>query len=134
MTLTLWWLLVSLFGIVSDLGWLVIMLLATPLGVWAIGVVQRRYGVVDAGEIVIDEFVGMGIALLWLPAIWWAPLLAFASFRLFDVKKPWPVSWADRQHNPVGVMLDDLLAGIGALGVVHVAVLVIASASGSQLF
>ena len=87
-TLGLWWLLVPLLGVVNDLGWLLILLLATALGVWAIGVVQRRYGVVDAGEIVIDEFVGMGIALLWVPALWWAPLVAFASFRLFDVKKP----------------------------------------------
>ena len=132
-TLGLWWLLVPWLGLVSELGWLLILALATLLGVWAIAVVQRRYGVVDAGEIVIDEFAGMGIALLWLPALWWAPLLAFAVFRLFDVAKPWPVSWADRQHTPVGVMLDDLIAGLGALVVVQVAVFVFTDASRWQL-
>jgi phosphatidylglycerophosphatase A len=36
---------------------------------------------------------------------------AFCLFRLFDIAKPWPVSWADRRHDATGIMLDDLLAG-----------------------
>ncbi len=66
----------------------------------------------DPGWFVVDEGAGMLLALAALPtpdALGLA--LAFALFRLFDILKPWPVSWADRQEGPAGVMLDDLLAG-----------------------
>lgn len=133
-TLGLWVLLVPVLGVLTDLGWLLLLGLSLPIGVWAIGLVQRRYGVVDAGEIVIDEFAGMGIALLWLPAVWWTWIVAFVVFRVFDVLKPWPVSWADRQHTPLGVMLDDVLAGIGAFFVVQVAVFAFTDGAGLLLF
>ena len=76
----------------------------------------------DPGEIVIDEVVGQWIALmpfsyiLWrhdVPSLPWPGLVAaFIAFRLFDILKPWPVSWADRKNTAFGVMLDDVLAGI----------------------
>lgn len=99
--------------------------IALVLGVVVIGQIMRRFGVLDAGEIVIDEVVGMWIALLWAPAVWWVAIVAFAAFRLFDIAKPWPVSWADAQHTPLGVMLDDVLAGLMALGVVQVVILIV---------
>lgn len=133
-TLGLWVLLVPVLQVVTNLGWLILLVVSIPLGVWAIRVVQRRYGVVDAGEIVIDEFAGMGIALLWLPNLWWAWVVAFVAFRVFDVLKPWPVSWADRQHTPVGVMLDDVFAGIGAFIVAQVAVLAFTDGAAIGLF
>jgi phosphatidylglycerophosphatase A len=43
---------------------------------------------------------------------------AFLLFRLLDVWKPWPISWADRRKGPTGVMVDDLLAGLIAAVVV----------------
>lgn len=75
----------------------------------------------DPGEIVIDEVAGQWIALLPasfmftrhdLPLIWPALLFGFIFFRLFDIFKPWPVSWADQKETAFGVMLDDVLAGI----------------------
>ncbi|MDX8401751.1 MAG: phosphatidylglycerophosphatase A [Mariprofundaceae bacterium] len=70
----------------------------------------------DPGWIVIDEWAGMGLALLLAafggegPAMWAA---AFIAFRFFDVFKPWPVSWCER-HGPAWwrVMADDLMAGL----------------------
>ncbi len=77
----------------------------------------------DPGEIVIDEVAGQWITLLPssyvfarhdLPMIWPALLAGFIFFRLFDIFKPWPVSWADRKETAFGVMFDDVLAGIYA--------------------
>ena len=68
----------------------------------------------------LDEIAGVWVALLLVPA---EPLLlaaAFGLFRLFDIWKPWPVSWADREvGGGLGVLLDDLLAGLLALAVLQ---------------
>jgi len=86
----------------------------------------------DPGEIVIDEVAGQWIALwplsfgLWHagvdPAIFPYPgwIAGFVLFRLFDILKPWPVSWADRKDTAFGVMFDDVLAGIMAAIVVAI--------------
>ncbi len=92
------------------------------LGLAAIDAMQKRYGVMDAPEIVIDEILGVWVALVFAPLLWWVALLGFAAFRLFDIWKPWPVSWADRLHTPFGVMLDDLIAGCLAFVVVQFSV------------
>lgn len=106
------------------LPWLALLFaLVFVLGLASIRAMQQRFGVMDAPEIVIDEILGVWIALLFSPWSWWVVLLAFGAFRLFDIWKPWPVSWADRIHTPFGVMLDDVLAGCLALGVVQLAIL-----------
>jgi phosphatidylglycerophosphatase A len=74
----------------------------------------------DPSEIVIDEVAGMWIALL--PAMFnpfsWA--VAFIFFRFFDILKPWPISWADKKlPRGVGVMMDDVIAGIFAAACVY---------------
>lgn len=100
-------------------GWyLAVVLAAFMLGVWASHVVVQRMGIEDPGVIVWDEFVGQWITLLPLlagPAGWPWILLGFFLFRIFDVLKPWPVSLADRHvRGGLGVMLDDVLAGVYA--------------------
>lgn len=101
-----------------ELPWplhLLALALAFALGVWASARVIAMLGVDDPGFVVWDEFVGQWIALL--PLLWLAGgpswiAAAFALFRLFDVCKPWPVSWADRTvKGGLGVMLDDAMAG-----------------------
>ncbi len=70
----------------------------------------------DPGSVVIDETAGQFLALAAVPAdpLWY--LAGFALFRAFDILKPWPVSWADRDlPGEWGVMVDDLLAGGYAL-------------------
>jgi phosphatidylglycerophosphatase A len=74
----------------------------------------------DPGQIVIDEAVGMLIAL-WgqaAPVSWWQVGLALAAFRFFDIVKPWPVNAAQRLPGGWGVVADDVLAGLYALGLV----------------
>lgn len=86
-------------------------LLACVLGVPICEYTSRQLGG-DHGAIVWDEFAGLWLCLLFaLPEpVWW--LLAFALFRLFDVLKPWPIRWLDKNlHGGMGIMLDDLLAG-----------------------
>jgi phosphatidylglycerophosphatase A len=97
--------------------------LAFLLGTWATERETAGADDKDPSEIVIDEVVGMWIALwplsagLWLggAAAWVFPwpgwVGAFVLFRLFDVWKPGPVGWADRQPGAMGVMLDDVIAG-----------------------
>jgi phosphatidylglycerophosphatase A len=84
----------------------------------------------DRSEIVVDEVVGQWIALWPLSAGLWhadaAPWTfpwpgwvgGFLMFRIFDIWKPWPVSRADAMPTPLGVMLDDVLAGLMAAAVV----------------
>ena len=92
-------------------------------GCWVCGESARRLGVHDYGGIVFDEIVGYLIAAApLLPALalnrhgLWAGLAAaFVLFRIFDIWKPWPISWLDaRLHGGVGIMVDDLVAGLFA--------------------
>jgi phosphatidylglycerophosphatase A len=88
--------------------------------VFGVGVVASRKVVAVRGEdpqvVVIDEVAGMGVTLLLAPPSPWALALAFVLFRVFDIQKPWPVSWADQKiGGGAGVMADDVVAGIYAL-------------------
>ena len=98
-------------------------ILIFAIGVWACNDHVRVHGRKDPSECVIDELAGQWLACafaaiplatataLSLPAF----ALAFALFRLFDIWKPWPVSWADQKlAGGFGVMADDMLAGLMA--------------------
>ncbi|MCE5231926.1 MAG: phosphatidylglycerophosphatase A [Mizugakiibacter sp.] len=99
-----------------------VLALAFALGVWACGVAGARLGVDDHRALVWDEFVGQWLALFAAPAGWPWMLAGFALFRLFDVWKPWPIRWFDRRvKGGLGVMLDDLLAGVAAALVLQLA-------------
>jgi phosphatidylglycerophosphatase A len=98
------------------------------VAVYTAGAAEKILDRKDPGAIVIDEIVGMLITLIAVPAqplLW---LAAFLLFRLFDIVKPWPVSWADRHLNGgLGIVMDDVLAGgyawlvlQGALYFIHV--------------
>jgi len=76
-------------------------------------------GTEDPGWVVIDEFAGQWIAMLALSHLSLPGLaVAFVLFRLFDIAKPGPIGWADRQGGAVGVMLDDVIAGAVAAAVI----------------
>ena len=97
-------------------------LLASVGGIWAIRAAKVGN---DPGWVVIDEFAGQWIALLGLSsASPFGVALAFALFRLFDITKPGPVGWADRQHGPVAVMADDVIAGALAAALLLIAQIV----------
>ena len=99
------------------------------LGLWSCAVYSQKTQKQDASEIVIDEVVGQWIALWpWLfliEATLWGFAIGFALFRFFDILKPWPISLADKRHDALGIMLDDVIAGIMAAfiawGIIHYA-------------
>ena len=89
-------------------------------GNWLCGSVSRDLGVHDHGGIVWDEFVGYWITMFLAPAGWVWVVTGFALFRLFDIWKPWPIRWIDRRvDGGLGIMLDDVLAGIFSCFVLH---------------
>ena len=82
------------------------------VGTWA---TVQAGGADDPGWVVIDEVAGQWIALLALSGLGWLGFaLAFALFRLFDIAKPGPIGWVDRQGGALSVMADDVLAGLAA--------------------
>jgi phosphatidylglycerophosphatase A len=90
---------------------------ALALGWWASSHYVEATGEEDAADVVIDEVAGQWLALLPFAFIpdppLWGYLIAFGLFRFFDIAKPWPVSWADRElKGGVGVMADDAIAGL----------------------
>lgn len=91
------------------------------IGVPATARTAKALGKDDPKEVVIDEVVGQGLALLLAASSVLSLVVGFALFRFFDILKPWPVSWADRRHDAVGVMLDDVLAGLYALALLTAA-------------
>ncbi len=81
----------------------------------------RIFGQSDSSRIVLDEVCGMLIASALLPPTTWALGLAFAAFRFFDIAKPFPAGYFDRHvKNGIGVVADDLVAGVYANLVVRV--------------
>ena len=71
----------------------------------------------------LDEFVGQWIALVAAPKSLLAVIVGFLLFRAFDIAKPWPVSWADRRlSGGLGVVIDDVLAGVLAAVVLQLSV------------
>ena len=91
-------------------------LLVTILGVFAADAYSQLTGIDDAGEVIIDEVAGQWLVLLCIPpninsALFWYAA-GFVLFRLFDILKPWPVSAAEGLPGGIGVMADDVVAGI----------------------
>ncbi len=83
---------------------------ATLGGIWAIRAAGAKD---DPGWVVIDEVAGQWITLLGLGHVsWGGAIAAFALFRLLDITKPGPIGWADRMNSPIGIMADDVIAGI----------------------
>lgn len=82
------------------------------IGWWAVAAELAHCDEADPEWIVVDEAAGQWLALAGLVGFGWVGVAAaFALFRLFDIAKPGPVGWADRQPGARGVMLDDLVAG-----------------------
>lgn len=105
--------------------------LAYVIGVQAIKLETKGKSDKDPSEIVIDELVGqwiaffpvsLGASMMHAPltALWPGWITAFVAFRLFDILKPGPIGKADRRGDALGVMLDDVIAGGFAAGVVIV--------------
>lgn len=92
-------------------------------GILVCAYTAERLGVHDHPAIVWDEVVGYLITMTAVPAGWMWVVAGFILFRLFDILKPWPISWFDRRvHGGTGIMLDDVIAGVFAAVVLQVMV------------
>lgn len=91
------------------------LLLTFAVGVYVCGKTATDLGVHDHGGIVWDEFVGYWITMFMAPTgLLWV-FVGFMLFRLLDIVKPWPIGWVDKHvKGGLGIMLDDVLAGIMA--------------------
>ena len=122
---------VPLYWLVSDwsLLWYSLFILVTALlGVWICDVASRQLGVHDHPGIVWDEFVGYWLTLWAMPPNWLWIVAGFVVFRVFDIVKPWPISVLDRKvKGGLGIMVDDILAGVMACATLHLAVRLVGS-------
>jgi phosphatidylglycerophosphatase A len=92
----------------------VVLLGVVLLGIWAADRAQAIFRRHDDGRITIDEVAGMLVSLAWLPTRPEVVVVAFLLFRLFDIWKPQPARAAERLPGGLGVMADDLVAGVYA--------------------
>lgn len=95
-------------------------LLLGALGVWVSGLTCQYFKKQDCQYIVIDEIVGLMITMIGIPLTGYNLVIGFLLFRFFDVVKPVPVNWIDKKlKNGLGVMLDDVVAGIYGSLIMH---------------
>lgn len=104
------------------LPWSGLVLVATALaGIFICGHAARSMKLDDPGCVVWDEMVGLWLTLFALPLDPVSIVGGFLLFRLFDIVKPWPISWCDRNiKGGAGIMVDDLVAGLLAALVLRV--------------
>lgn len=116
---------IPLYLLLADLQpWIYagIVLAALAIGILICDWVARDMAVKDPAAIVWDEFVGLMIALFMLPAGWYWLLAGFLLFRFFDILKPWPVNYLDQKlAGGLGIMMDDVAAGLYSLLVLQAA-------------
>jgi len=96
----------------GEAGYLLVLVAVTAFGIWAADLYEEATGAKDNQRIVIDEVAGY---LLTVAAVSRGPfnlVVGFGLFRLFDAWKPWPVRWLERLPGGLGVVLDDLGAGV----------------------
>ena len=104
-------LLLFIFIPLDDYLWLGISITMFILGIWVSGTVEKDKEK-DPGIVVIDEFVGQWIALIFLPRILWIFVAGFLLFRILDIIKPFPAADFEELEGGIGIMLDDLIVAI----------------------
>jgi phosphatidylglycerophosphatase A len=93
--------------------YLSIVAVAAVGGFYLCGKTASDLGVHDHQGIVWDEIAGFWLAMTAVPVTWTWMVAGFVLFRLFDIWKPWPIGWLDKQvGGGLGIMLDDLVAGL----------------------
>jgi len=98
-------------------AYLMVLAILFVIGFFVSGSAEKILDRPDAGPIVIDEILGMFITLTLVPPHPAAWILGFILFRIFDIFKPFPVSWFDQRiHGGIGIMMDDVVAGLYAFG------------------
>lgn len=105
----------------SVTAYVAVTLVLAIVGIYLCGKTAKDSGVHDHGAIVWDEIVGYLITMIGIAFSWQSLLVGFILFRIFDILKPWPISLLDKHvHGGLGIMLDDVAAGLAALACMHV--------------
>lgn len=100
--------------------YLAVLALLVVIGIWACGKTERELGTPDSSAIVWDEILGYLVTMAGAPKGWVWLLAGFVLFRVLDIFKPWPICALERRvTGGLGVVLDDLLAGLMALAVLQ---------------
>ncbi|MBA6264388.1 MAG: phosphatidylglycerophosphatase A [Colwellia sp.] len=100
--------------------YLTIVIIMSIAGIYICGKAAKDAGVHDHGAIVWDEIVGFLITMFMVPLSWQSIVVGFILFRIFDIFKPWPISYIDKNlHGGLGIMVDDIIAGLAALFCMH---------------
>jgi phosphatidylglycerophosphatase A len=101
------------------LGYAIVLALLIAFSCYACGYTTNTLGTHDHKSIVCDEIVGYLLVLMFTPKTPLFYFISFILFRIFDIFKPWPISWCDKNiKNGTGIVLDDLLAAIYAILIV----------------
>lgn len=115
---------VPVYWLLSDLSliyYVTAVILVSLIGIPICDYTSKQLRVHDHPGIVFDEFAGFLITMIAVPISWEWILTGFLLFRIFDIVKPWPISWLDKKvQGGLGIMLDDILAGLFALLSIHI--------------
>lgn len=84
------------------------------VGSWSGSVAERYFGRVDPGHVVVDEVAGMLVTLFLVPVGWIGAIAGFLLFRISDIIKPYPANRLERLPGGIGIMADDVMAGVYA--------------------
>ncbi|MBW6483745.1 MAG: phosphatidylglycerophosphatase A [Vicingaceae bacterium] len=90
-----------------------LIIVVTLVGIYATNQLEKEWGK-DPQKVVIDELIGVWIAMVFIPFTWLNVLIAFGLFRFFDILKPLGIRKMENFKGGIGVMADDVLAGIYA--------------------
>ena len=95
----------------SEMQWILIIAITIYLGIITGTYVEKRLNK-DPGIVVIDEMAGQWLSLLFLPRTFYIYIIAFLLFRLLDIIKPFPADRSQNLNGGLGIMMDDIIAGI----------------------
>ena len=99
----------------SVLTYSIITLVLFIFGVVICDITSRRFDTCDHPATVWDEVVGFLFVMIAIPKIWYFILMGFVLFRIFDIWKPWPINWLEKNiRGGLGVMIDDIIAALYA--------------------
>ena len=108
---------------------LLVAVLASAIGIYLCGKTADDMQVHDHGSIVWDEVAGILLTFLWVPLSLWTVVAGFLLFRFFDIVKPWPIGPVDKYvSGGLGIMLDDIIAGLMACASLHGLIWIVNSA------
>jgi len=102
----------------STIVYSIVTILCSIIGITICGKAAEKLGEHDFGGIVWDEIAGYLVTMWFVAFSWQNVVLGFLLFRVFDIVKPWPIKWIDQKvSGGLGIMLDDIIAGLISAGI-----------------